>query len=139
MGSLWEEGIRITRFPQLEGDTDTDVLIIGGGMAGVLTAFMLKSSGIDYVLCEAEVLGNGVTKNTTAKLTSQHGLLYYKLITEFGKKKAGLYLKANEDALDEYRRLCARIDCDFEEKDNYIYTLGSDKKIEKEQLYHIKI
>lgn len=132
MGSLWEEGIRITRFPQLEGDTDTDVLIIGGGMAGVLTAFMLKSSGIDYVLCEAEVLGNGVTKNTTAKLTSQHGLLYDKLINEFGKKKAGLYLKANEDALDEYRRLCARIDCDFEEKDNYIYTLGSDKKIEKE-------
>ncbi len=110
MGSLWEEGIRITRFPQLEGDTDTDVLIIGGGMAGVLTAFMLKSSGIDYVLCEAEVLGNGVTKNTTAKLTSQHGLLYDKLINEFGKKKAWLYLKANEDAPMSAPRMCAQLE-----------------------------
>ena len=132
MGSIWETDISIKRFPQLTNDTETDVLVIGGGMAGVLTTFMLQKAGVEVMLCEAEVVANGTTKNTTAKLTSQHGLIYHKLIHEFGKKKAGLYLRANEEALSAYRQLCAGIDCDFEEKSNYIYTLDNDKKIEKE-------
>lgn len=132
MGSLWKTGVSFNRFSALDGDIDTDVLIIGGGMAGVLTAFMLKNAGVDHLLCEAEVLATGATGNTTAKITSQHGLVYDKLINEFGERKAGLYLRANEEALAEYRRLSEGIDCDFEEKDNYVYTLRGDKKIEKE-------
>lgn len=87
MGSIWKTDVSIRRFQQLEKDTDTDVLVIGGGMAGVLTTFLLQKAGVDVLLCEAEVLANGTTKNTTAKLTSQHGLIYQKLIREFGEKK----------------------------------------------------
>ena len=81
---------------------------------------------------EADKICSGVTKNTTAKITSQHGLIYDKLIRKFGVKKAGLYLRANEEALQRYRELCKNIDCNFEEKDNIVYSTGSRTKIDKE-------
>ena len=134
MGSIWETGANIRRFPRLERDADTDLLIIGGGMAGVLTAYMLEKAGVDYMLCEAETIGSGTTKNTTAKITSQHGLIYSKLIREFGAQIAKPYYRANEEAIDAYRLLCKSIDCDFEQRDNYIYALDDDKPVEKELL-----
>ena len=132
MGSLWEQESRKIRFESLNYDIKTDVLIIGGGMAGVLCAYMLHQSGVPYVLAEAETIGSGITKNTTAKITCQHGLIYDQLIRKFGMERAEQYLKANEDALARYRDLCRNIDCDFEEKDSYVYSLDSRQKIEKE-------
>lgn len=132
MGSLWEQESRKIRFESLNRDIKTDVLIIGGGMAGVLCAYMLRQSGVPYVLAEAETIGSGITKNTTAKITCQHGLIYDQLIRKFGMERAEQYLKANEDALARYRDLCRNIDCDFEEKDSYVYSLDSRQKIEKE-------
>ena len=132
MRSVWKETANIRSFPKLERDLNTDVLIIGGGMAGVLTAFLLEQAGVECILCEAETLGSGTTANTTAKITSQHGLIYDKLIREFGERKAKLYYRANEEAISAFRMLCKTIDCDFEQKDNYIYTLDDDLKIERE-------
>ena len=132
MGSVWKETVNMKAFPTLERDLHVDVLIIGGGISGVLTAYLLEKAGVNYALCEAETIGSGTTKNTTAKITSQHGLIYEKLIRTFGEQKAKLYYRANEEALDAYRTLCGEIDCDFEQKDNYIYTLDDDGKIEKE-------
>jgi len=132
MGSVWKETVKMRSFPNLERELHVDVLIIGGGMAGVLTAYLLKQAGIDYALCEAKQIGSGTTKNTTAKITSQHGLIYDRLIREFGVRKAGLYYRANEEAIETYRTLCETIDCDFEKKDNFIYTLDDDAAIEKE-------
>ncbi len=133
MGSYWQSNVIMKAFPRLDGNITKDVLVIGGGMAGVLTAYMLKGAGVDCALLEAEVVANGTTKNTTAKITSQHGLIYDKLIREFGVKKAALYLKANEGALGEYRRLCRDIDCDFTERDNYIYLTEDAEKLKKEK------
>ncbi|HIZ55559.1 MAG TPA: FAD-dependent oxidoreductase [Firmicutes bacterium] len=132
MGSLWEQESGKTRFESLNHDIKTDVLIIGGGMAGILCAYMLHQSGVPYVLAEAETIGSGITKNTTAKITCQHGLIYDQLIRKFGMERAKQYLKANEEALTRYRDLCRNIDCDFEEKDSYVYSLDSRQKIEKE-------
>lgn len=132
MGSLWEQESRKIRFESLNHDIKTNVLIIGGGMAGILCAYMLHQSGVPYVLAEAETIGSGITKNTTAKITCQHGLIYDQLIRKFGMERAEQYLKANEDALARYRDLCRNIDCDFEEKDSYVYSLDSRQKIEKE-------
>ena len=132
MGALWEQESRKIRFESLNRDIKTDVLIIGGGMAGVLCAYMLHQSGVPYVLAEAETIGSGITKNTTAKITCQHGLIYDQLIRKFGMERAEQYLKANEDALARYRDLCRNIDCDFEEEDSYVYSLDSRQKIEKE-------
>ena len=99
MRSYWEESAKLPAFAPLEQDIQTDVLIIGGGMAGVLCAALLMQAGVDYTLVEANAVGSGITKNTTAKVTSQHGLVYDALIRRFGVGKAKRYLLANEAAL----------------------------------------
>ena len=132
MNSLWSETVKLDGFALLKGDAKTNVLIIGGGMAGILCAYFLQNAGVDYILAEANKIGGGITKNTTAKITAQHGLLYHKLLKNAGTEKTQMYLNANQSALDEYRRLCVGIDCDFEEKDAYVYSLNDRKIIENE-------
>ena len=132
MASLWEQTWERPDFTPLEGDVHTDVLIIGGGMAGVLCACLLHRAGVPYVLVEAQTLCSGITKNTTAKLTSQHGLIYDQLIRRFGVERARQYLHANEAALRNYRELCRGVDCDFEEKAAYVYSLDDRRKIQRE-------
>ena len=132
MKSLWENNIKFEEYPTLKGDIKTDVLIIGGGLAGLLTAYMLEKQGIDYTLIEAKNIFGGVSINTTAKITAQHSLIYDKLIKEFGVEKAKLYLEANLRAVQNYSLLCSNIDCDFETKDSYVYSLNNPKKLEKE-------
>ena len=132
MESLWERTWKRTEFTRLEKDIKTDVLIIGGGMAGILCAYLLHHAGIPYVLAEAERICSGITKNTTAKITAQHGLIYDKLLRIFGTDRARQYLEANEAALRKYRELCKGIDCDFQEKTSYVYSLDDRGKIERE-------
>lgn len=132
MNSLWEQTSKQQKFNQLKQNISTDILIIGGGMAGVLCAYMLDKAGVDYTLVEASEVCSGITKNTTAKITSQHGLIYSKLIKEFNLEFAKKYLEINEQAIKSYRELCKNIDCDFEEKDSFVYSLNSRRKIENE-------
>ena len=69
--SIWENSVEMPKFNNLEGDIKTDVLIIGGGICGILCAYFLKQQGIDYILVEANSICSGITKNTTAKITSR--------------------------------------------------------------------
>lgn len=131
INSVWAQE-ELPPFPKLKQDTKTDVLIIGGGMAGLLCAYRLQQNGVDCMLIEADSLCHGITRNTTAKITSQHGLIYSKLLREFNADTARLYWEANEAALAEYRRLSETISCDFEAKDSYVYTLSHPEKLEKE-------
>ncbi|WP_338881083.1 FAD-dependent oxidoreductase [Clostridium perfringens] len=112
----------------------TDVLVIGAGIAGVLTAYMLKQKGRDVVLIDAAEIASGNTKNTTAKITSQHDLIYSKLIAEFGEEKARQYAKANELAIKKYKEIIEdkRIECDFEEKPAYVYSLNEVDVLKEE-------
>lgn len=119
-------------FPHLDRDIQTDVLIIGGGIAGVLCARKLEQSGVDYALIEADRICSGISRNTTAKITTQHGLIYDKLIREFGPETAKLYWQANDEVLREYRSLASTINCDFTTKDSYLYSTDSAVKLEKE-------
>lgn len=132
MKSVWQEVSAVRSFPQLSDNTKTDVLIIGGGIAGVLTAYMLEQKGIDYILVEKDKLLSGVTCNTTAKITSQHGLIYNKLVKDGGIETAQKYLQANQSALKKYRELSCRIECDFELKDNYVYSVNDREKLNDE-------
>lgn len=118
-------------FDSLKDDKKTDVLIIGGGITGLLCAHALKQAGVDYILLESKQICGGVTRDTTAKITAQHGLIYGRLM----KKSAELaqaYLQTNLDAVAEYRKLCANIPCGFEEKDSYVYTATQPQQIEME-------
>ena len=82
--SLWCETAQLSSFAPLHSDLRTDVLIVGGGLAGILCAHMFREAGVDYALVEAGKLCGGATRNTTAKITVQHGLIYHKLIRDFG-------------------------------------------------------
>ncbi len=132
MVSVWEDNSSLPNFKPLEGDIKTDVLIIGGGITGILCAYFLEQAGIDYVLVERDKICSGITQNTTAKITSQHGLIYDKMIRKSGIEKAKKYLEVNQLALEKYSQLCSNIDCDFERKDAYVYSLSNEKKIRKE-------
>ena len=101
---MWRDTAAMPEYGRLEGDVRTDVLVIGGGMAGILCAHFLRQAGVDCVLAEADRLCAGATGKTTAKITSQHGLVYDRLLRRFGAEKAGMYLHANEAALARYRK-----------------------------------
>ncbi len=124
--SLWED-VRLPRFPKLKGDISTDVLIIGGGIAGLLTAYFLQKSGVEYIIAEQNTICSGVTAKTTAKITLQHGFNYQKILSSCGTEIAQGYYLANKKALDTYKEICKDIDCDFEIKDNYVYSYNAGK------------
>ena len=130
--SIWHPDANPGAFEQLEGEIRTDVLIIGGGLAGILCAHRLAQQRTDYVLIESDRILRGISGNTTAKITSQHGLIYDKLIREFGEEAARGYYEANEAALEAYRSLGREYACDFEQKDNFIYSTGDTRKLERE-------
>lgn len=130
--SVWTDGVTLPQFNSLDKDIKTDVLVIGGGLCGLLCGYFLGNAGLDYVIAEGTAIASGMTKNTTAKITSQHGLIYTKILKDMGENRAQMYLKANEDALAEYLSMCKNIDCDFELRDAFTYTLKNRKKIEEE-------
>lgn len=132
MRSLWKATASLPEFPELFGDVRTDVLIVGGGIAGILTAYLLHEKGVRYVLVEKGRICSGTTGNTTAKITFQHGLIYDKILKSDGTEAARKYLAANRAAFDKYAELCGKTDCDYEIKDNYVYSTDDRRKLEKE-------
>lgn len=124
MNSYWVDTSKRPAFPKLEKNIDTDVCIIGAGITGIMTAYMLLNKGLSITLIDKEEICGGVTQNTTAKITSQHGLIYNYLEVTFGTEFARLYLESNEKAIDTIEEIVKKenIDCDFERTDNYIYT-----------------
>ena len=105
-----------------------DVAIIGGGLAGISIATYLKEAGKSVAVLEARRIGQGVTGNTTAKVTALHGLVYDKLIGNFGEEKARAYADANKAAIAEVRRRVGDfgIQCDLRTTTAYTYTEDPD-------------
>lgn len=134
INSVWHENIRFKNFTKLRSDKKTDVLIIGGGLAGILCAYFLKQQGVNYILVEAQKIGMGITKNTTAKITFQHSLIYSKLIKNCGLELARQYFESNKMAIGLYADLCKTMECDFEEKSAVTYSINNAKNIEEEIL-----
>jgi len=120
--------------PSLQGDITTEIAVIGAGMAGILTAYLLQERGCQVVVLECKEAGSGITKNTTAKVTSQHGLIYHKLVTYKGEERAWEYAMANQKAVEKYEEIVSDlgIDCDFQILPNYIYTLDNEQRIKQE-------
>ena len=130
--SLWEDTCTLPHFEKLNNDIKTDVLIIGGGLAGVLTAYFLKQKNIDYILCEAKRIGSGTSGKTTAVLSAQHDVLYSDLIKKHSLEYAKLYLEANLKAINEFKKIANNIPCDFEICPSFQYSDKNAEQLKKE-------
>ncbi|WP_440946102.1 FAD-dependent oxidoreductase [Methanosarcina sp. T3] len=130
--SYWVATTRESNYPALQGDIRVDVAIIGGGITGITSAFLLKEAGVSVAVIEADRILRGTTGNTTAKITSQHGLIYDRLISEVGRGQAKQYADSNQAAIDkiEYIVRSWDIDCDFSHKPAYVYA-GSEASAQK--------
>ncbi|WP_153462679.1 FAD-dependent oxidoreductase [Sediminibacillus terrae] len=122
--SYWRDTVQIPSFPKLEEDLDVDVGIVGGGITGILSAYLLAEEGYTVALLEAESLLNGTTGNTTAKVTAQHGLIYDELIKHFDPATASAYYQFNMQAMEWIKQIIEQkqISCDFSEEDAYLFT-----------------
>ncbi len=126
MESIWSRTAGIRKREPLMGDMEVQTAVIGAGMAGILTAYLLKAAGMSVAVLEANRIGSGQTRNTTAKITSQHGMIYSALAERYGEKKAGIYARANELAITEFEKIIRneRISCHFERLPAYLYSCG---------------
>ena len=135
-GSVWiETGPAQPQLPRLDADVHADVAVIGGGIVGITTALLLREAGASVALIEADRLAHGVTGHTTAKVSSQHGMIYARLHKRFGVDAARTYATVNERALEW---IAARvhgdgIDCDFRRRPSYAYVTSSSKRSQAQQ------
>lgn len=135
MESIWSKTESLPERSPLPGNMTVDTAVIGGGLAGVLTAYQLQRRGREAVVLEAKGVGSGQTKNTTAKITSQHGLIYHRLLQAFGEKKARQYVAANEEAIGEYEQVIQglNIDCGFQRLPACLYSREQKEKLIREE------
>ncbi len=122
--SVWvDTGPEPPARPRLETSTRADVAVLGGGIVGITTALLLKEAGLRVVLLEAGRLARGVSGFTTAKVSSQHGMIYARLRSSFGADGARTYGEANEAALAWVASRVEQdgIDCDFRRRTSYAY------------------
>ena len=136
MKSLWLEENKIKEFPELEKDEKADICIIGAGIFGISTAYYLSQNGYNVILIERNKIASKVTGHTTAKITSQHGLIYHYLLNQYGIDFAKKYFNANQGAVTEIERIIQEnnIECDFEKQNSYVYTTDKTEleKIQEE-------
>ncbi|WP_292492454.1 FAD-dependent oxidoreductase [Methanoculleus sp. 10] len=128
--SYWVATSPETAFPPLDGAGRADVTVIGGGIAGITTAFLLKRAGLTVALIDAYRIITGATGHTTAKITSLHRLIYTGLIDRFGSGKARQYADANQAAIEAIASLVREyaIPCSFERKPAYTFAESVDDR-----------
>lgn len=121
--SYWIDSTDTTSYPKLNEDIEVDVAIVGGGIVGITCAYLLCLKGVKAAVIESKRIIEGTTGYTTAKVTSQHSLIYDHLITKMGSERAKQYAESNQNAIELINKLSTEnnIDCDFIRQPAYIY------------------
>lgn len=135
--SLWVATSPETHYPFLPKNIETDVIIAGGGIAGISTAILLKQKGLRVVLIEADRIAKKATGNTTAKLTALHGLKYKILLESFSEVGVKMYADANQAAISCVENLVKQynIDCDCLPASAYTYAASEeDRKLIEDEV-----
>lgn len=134
MHSLWTDTVTMPTFPSAQHDERADVLVIGGGIAGLLCAYELQQAGLSVMVAEAGRVAAGVTACTTAKLTAQHGgRCYTKRIADHGEAASRLYYEAQQRAMAHFDALAERFPCDAQTVDALLYARTDAEDLWREQ------
>ena len=126
--SLWMNNIKNNKLPKLDRDIDCDVVIIGGGMAGLSTAYHLMDSGKKVVLIEKDKCGMGATSKNTGKLTWMQDLIYARLSNNYNSDVAKLYLDSQMEAIDRVKKIITdnKIDCHLIRTKSYVFSYSGN-------------
>lgn len=121
--TTWTEGVTFPTFPSLNGSVEADVAIIGGGITGITTAYLLTKAGKKVTLIEKDILTGGATCHTTAFLTHFIDTSMAHLIPMFGMQKAQGVVNSHRDAISQVETIVhdEHIDCDFSRCTNYVF------------------
>ncbi|HYD04062.1 MAG TPA: FAD-dependent oxidoreductase, partial [Alphaproteobacteria bacterium] len=121
--TTWE--IRMPKFSQLKSDLDVDVLIIGGGITGIICAYLLSKEKLKVALIEKNRLCSGATVATTAFLTRIIDTDLRKLVKMYGYSQTEDLIKAHQYAIDQFENIIKKnkIDCEFMRCPNYSYAI----------------
>ncbi len=135
--SIWEYNTNNNNYKTLNSDINTDICIIGGGIAGINIAYKLYKNNLNFIVLEKNKICNKTTKYSTAKITAQHGLIYYNIKQKYGLSIARKYLNSNLKSIEEYKEIISNenIDCDFETCDSIIFTQDINRKKDIENEY----
>ena len=127
--SYWTDSVPPLIYDTIANDRQTDVLIIGGGIAGITTAYCLSKSGRKVILIEDGYLGSGETGRTTAQITYALDDRYYDLEKFFGHEKTRLVAQSHKQALEWINQTIAEgnIPCNFKRIDGYLFLDPTDK------------
>jgi glycine/D-amino acid oxidase-like deaminating enzyme/nitrite reductase/ring-hydroxylating ferredoxin subunit len=128
--SLWLATAPPTRYPALDNDVAVDVAVLGGGIAGLTTALLLKREGARVAVVEARRVGSGVTGCTTAKVSALQSTIYSTIRSRKGEDAARVYATASLAAVELVERLAhdEAIQCDLERRPAYTYALAEDER-----------
>src|ERR1700745_1701636 len=115
----WTATAPQTSYRHLEGSGRADVCIVGRGIVGLTAAYALSRAGFSVTVLEARRIGRQVTGRSTAKITSQHAVVYQHLCDTFDLDTARLYADANRAGVRQIRQWVDElaINCDLEEQD----------------------
>jgi glycine/D-amino acid oxidase-like deaminating enzyme len=127
--SYWRSTSDQVNYPRLREDKEVDVAIVGGGLSGLNTAYLLKQAGLRVAVLEKDSIGSGTSGHTTGKVTSQHNIIYDKMIRQLGDKDAQIYATANQAALDQIEKIIKdeAIDCGWTMEHSYVFTTSPDR------------
>ena len=120
--SVWEATDGVRAAGELTGSLETDVCVIGGGIAGLTTAYLLTKAGKRVAVIDDGAIGGGETARTTAHLSNAIDDRIYRIEKYHGEEKAKLAVEAHGRAIDEIERIASAeaIDCDFLRVDGYL-------------------
>ena len=129
-----EQSAALPAYPRLNENLYADVAVIGGGMAGMLTAFALRREGLRVVLLEEDRLAGGATGRMTARLSAQHGMFCARLLRDFGEHLARQYVTAQLHAVRQYRQLIGAlgVSCGLRDEVSYLYTSPNGPDLSRE-------
>jgi len=121
--SVWMATATLPPFPALTSDEHADVCIVGAGIAGLTTGYLLTRAGKSVVILDDGPIVSGETERTTAHLVTALDDRYFELERVHGEKGAKLAAESHAAAIDAIERIVReeRIDCDFERVDGYLF------------------